>query len=62
LWQKDINAKKEREDKEAQSQAIRNKEISAVLKQQMQVLEKQREEEKRLKADNVRLMVGYSFN
>ena len=50
-------AKKEREDNDARKLAERNKEISAVLKEQMQVLEKQKEEEKRLRVENARLMV-----
>jgi hypothetical protein len=58
LWQRDIDTKKDREDREALSLANRNKEIAAVLKQQMQILENQKEEEKRLKAENARLMVN----
>ena len=57
MWAKDIQAKQDREDREAQKVADRNKQVSAVLKEQMQVLEHQKEEEKRIRADTARLMV-----
>ncbi len=56
MWYKDMLAKKEREENEARKQVERDKEISSVLKEQMLVLEKQKEEEKRLRAENARLM------
>jgi hypothetical protein len=61
LWQNDMLAKKEREDKEAKIVAQRNMETSSVLKEQMQVLEKQKEEEKRLRIENARLAVCWTF-
>lgn len=33
-------------------------EVAGILKQQMEVLERQKEEEKQIKAENGRLMVG----
>ena len=57
MWAKDIQAKQDREDREAQKVADRNKQVSTVLKEQMQVLEYQKEEEKRIRADTARLMV-----
>ncbi len=58
MWHKDALAKKDREDRDAQKLAERNREMSAVLKDQMQVLENQKEEEKRLRNENVRLLVN----
>ena len=50
-------AKKEREENEAKKLAERNRDVSEVLKQQMQVLDDQKEEEKRLRGENIRLLV-----
>jgi hypothetical protein len=58
LWQNDILAKKNREDQEASIVAQRNLETAKVLKEQMQVLEKQKQEEKRLRIENARLAVS----
>lgn len=58
MWYQDIEAKKNREDMEARDQAERNQKVAAILKEQMQVLEKQREEEKRLRIENSRLIVN----
>lgn len=52
-----MQAKKEREDRDAKKAYEQNKEVAEILKQQMDVLEKQKEEEKRIKAENGRLMV-----
>ncbi|CAF0710400.1 unnamed protein product [Brachionus calyciflorus] len=56
LWYQDIQAKKDKEDREARKAYEKNMEVAQVLKQQMEVLERQKEEEKRIKAENGRLM------
>ena len=56
MWYQDIQAKKEREDNEARKLAERNQQTAAVLREQMQVLEAQKEEEKRLRIENSRLV------
>ncbi|RMZ98613.1 cilia- and flagella-associated 53-like [Brachionus plicatilis] len=56
LWYQDIQAKKDREDRDAKKALERNMEVAGILKQQMEVLERQKEEEKQIKAENGRLM------
>jgi hypothetical protein len=58
LWYQDIQAKKDKEDRDARKAYEKNREVAQILKQQMEVLERQREEEKRIKAENGRLMVN----
>lgn len=57
LWYQDIQAKKDREDRDARKQAERNRQVADILKEQMLVLEKQKEEEKIIRAQNARLLV-----
>jgi inner membrane protein involved in colicin E2 resistance len=58
LWQQDYEAKTRKEDDKKRQIAEKNKEMSLVLKEQMQVLEDQRQEEKRLRNENIRLIVN----
>jgi hypothetical protein len=58
LWQKDYEAKKFKEDEKARQIAGKNRETLAVLREQMQVLEDQKQEEKRLRNENMRLVVN----
>ena len=57
MWYQDIQAKKDKEDREAKKVYDRNREISAILKEQMKVLEDQKFEENRLRVENARLLV-----
>ena len=57
LWYQDIKAKKDKEDEIARKQYERNHETASVLKEQMQVLEDQKMEEKRLRNETAKLMV-----
>ena len=57
LWYQDIQAKKNREDAETKKKHEQNMHMSNILREQMQVLEKQKEEEKRLRNENVKLLV-----
>lgn len=57
LWQKDYEAKKFKEEEKARISAEKNRETTAILKEQMQVLEDQKQEEKRLRNENMRLIV-----
>ncbi len=61
LWYQDIQAKKDREDRDARKQAERNRQVADILKEQMLVLEKQKEEEKIIRAQNARLLVIYYY-
>lgn len=56
LWQKDFEAKTDKENEIARIKAERNREMSTILKEQMQVLENQKLEEKRLRNENMRLV------
>ena len=58
LWQKDYEAKKYKEDEKVRKVAEKNKETLVVLREQMQVLEEQKQEEKRLRNENMRLVVN----
>ena len=51
-------AKKQREDEDARKHLERNYQTAKVLREQMEVLEKQKEEEKRLRAENIKLIVS----
>ena len=61
MWFQDIQAKKDKEDREAKKVYDRNREISAILKEQMKVLEDQKFEENRLRVENARLLVNIRF-
>ena len=58
LWRNDMLAKKEREENEAKAAHERNLHTAQILKEQMQILEKQKEEEKKLRAEQARLAVS----
>ncbi len=58
LWYNDMLAKKQREDDEAKKTADRNQATVKVLREQMQVLEKQKEEDKKLRLENTKLIVS----
>ncbi len=60
LWHNDMLAKKEKEKREASIVAERNLNTAKILKEQMQVLERQKDEEKCLRIENARLAVFYS--
>lgn len=56
MWFNDIQAKKDKEDQQAKKVYQRNRDVAAVLKEQMQVLEDQKFEENRLRVENSRLL------
>lgn len=58
LWYQNIEAKKAREDRDAAAAYERNMQTAVVLKEQMQILEKQKEKEKWLIMENARLSVS----
>ncbi len=58
MWHQDIQAKKEREDIDARNLHERNQQTVSILREQMQVLERQKEEEKQLRIENSRLIVN----
>ena len=58
MWFQDIQAKKDKEEREAKKVYDRNREITAILKDQMKVLEDQKFEENRLRVENARLLVS----
>ena len=60
LWQQDYEAKTRKEDDKKRQIAEKNKETLAILREQMQVLEDQKQEEKRLRNENMRLVVIFS--
>ena len=62
MWQKDIDAKKAKEDFEAAQQALENRQVAQVLKEQMRVLEKQREDQRRALYLNTVKLSSCSFN
>jgi hypothetical protein len=57
LWYNDMLAKKQREDEDIRKHLEKNYQTAQVLKEQMQVLERQKEEEKRLRLENTKLIV-----
>ena len=57
LWYNDMLAKKQREDEDARKNLEKNYQTAQVLKEQMQVLERQKEEEKKLRLENTKLIV-----
>ena len=61
MWFQDIQAKKDKEDREARKVYERNREVSAILKDQMKILEDQKFEENRLRVENARLLVNKCF-
>ena len=58
MWYQDIQAKNQKEDEKQRVAKERNMEVSMVLKQQMQVLEQQKQEEKRIRLENAKLLVS----
>ena len=62
LWYQDIQAKKDKEDRDVREKAEKNRQVSSVLREQMLVLEKQKEEQKQLKMENAKLLVNISNN
>ncbi len=56
MWYQDIQAKNLKEDEKARVRKEKNMEVSAVLKQQMEVLERQKLESKRIKNENAKLI------
>lgn len=56
MWYQDIAAKNAREDQKVQATKERNLKVSAVLKEQMQVLEAQKQEAKRIRNENAKLL------
>lgn len=56
MWYQDIQAKNQKEDEKQRVAKERNMEVSMVLKQQMQVLEQQKQEEKRIRLENAKLL------
>lgn len=59
LWYDDIQSKKDKEDREAAIRQEKNQQVAAILKQQMQILDKQKQEEKRIRAETGKLMVHF---
>ena len=55
LWHNDMLSKMEREENEARLAKIRNQETAQVLRDQMKVLEIQKEKERQLRIENARL-------
>ncbi len=58
LWEQDRLAKAAREEREAVEQHIRNRETLDTLQQQKAALEAKREEQRRLRAEEGRLLVS----
>lgn len=58
LWEQDRQAKAAREEREAVEQHIRNRETLDTLQQQKAALEAKRDEQRRLKAEEGRLLVS----
>lgn len=56
MWYQDIEAKNLKEDDKLRKTKERNLQVSAVLKQQMEVLENQKLETKRIKNENAKLL------
>lgn len=61
MWYQDIEAKNHKEDEKQRIAKERNMEVSLVLKKQMQVLEQQKQEEKRIRLENAKLLVSLMF-
>ena len=59
LWEQDRLAKAAREEREAVESHIRNRETLDTLQQQRAALDAKREEQRRLKAEEGRLLVSY---
>ena len=60
LWEQDMVAKSQREEAEEKAKILRNREVVETLRKQMAALETQKAEEKKLKAEEAQLLVGYS--
>ncbi len=56
MWYQDIQAKNFKEDEKARVRKEKNMEVSSVLKQQMEVLERQKLEAKRIRNENAKLL------
>lgn len=56
MWYQDIEAKNFKEDEKVRRAKERNMQVSAVLKQQMEVLEAQKMEAKRIRNENAKLL------
>jgi len=56
MWYQDIEAKNLKEDEKARIRIEKNREVSLVLKQQMEVLEQQKQEAKRIRNENAKLL------
>lgn len=56
MWYQDIEAKNLKEDEKARIRKEKNREVSLVLKQQMEVLEQQKQEAKRIRNENAKLL------
>lgn len=61
LWYKDIAAKAEREELEAKAQHARNQDVLRTLQIQKASLEAQKDEARRLKQEEARLLVNMHF-
>ena len=61
LWEQDRQAKAAREERESQEQHTRNRETLETLQQQKAALEAKREDQRRLKAEEGRLLVRICF-
>ena len=59
LWEQDRLAKAAREEREAVEAHIRNRETLETLQQQRAALDAKREEQRRLKAEEGRLLVSH---
>lgn len=59
LWEQDRLAKEKREEAEARKRSGRDNGLRTMLNTQRAVAEAQREEERRLKAEEAKLMVTY---
>ena len=59
LWEQDMVAKSQREEAEEKAKILRNREVVETLRKQMAALETQKAEEKKLKAEEAQLLVGY---
>ena len=57
LWEKDMLAKADREERDAKAAHERNAEVLAVLRKQMAALEAAKEEGRRLKEEEAQLLV-----
>lgn len=56
MWYQDIEAKNLKEDEKVRIRKEKNHEVSLVLKQQMEVLEQQKQEAKRIRNENAKLL------